>query len=186
MNNLLDQWNEHIVRGNKLSRELEDFEGIMHVADMADSKIAISGGVGTTFIDRVLSPEKMADIKRIVITSLNEAKLTKEVELEKLMGRKPAYINPEFEAAVKEMEQQGKKQPDPVPEEKTYPEMTVELVKELYHDKNMTLDQVAKEFGVNRTALYTFITKNNLRKPSKKDIESRGITVPKKSGKERP
>lgn len=108
MSNLLEQWNEHIIKGNQLSRELEDFEGIMHVGDMPDSKIALFGGAGTTFVDRVLSPEKMSELKRALWEALTEAKLTKEVELEKLMGKKPAYINPTFEAAVQVMEQSAK------------------------------------------------------------------------------
>lgn len=172
MNNLLEQWNEHTIKGNQLSRELEDFEGIMHVADMSNSMIAIYDGAGTTFIGKVLSPEKMEEIKQIVVTALTEAKLTKEVELEKLMGKKPAYINPTFEAAVQKMEQSAKK-PDPVKADPVLKrkEMTLEEVKRLYQDEGKSQGYIADHFGVKKSEVNTFLQKHKLfrNRYSKKD-----------------
>lgn len=186
---LLEQANQRVIEINKLMGEVEGFEDIINAGREAEIAFA-DKGAGTTYIT-VLSPEKMQELKEIVMVGIMSERDNKTAELEKLLGiRKPATINPVFEKAVQEMEQSNKK--DPVEEKLTkvlqeeakkieepkYPEMTVELVKELYHDKGMTLDQVAKEFGTNRTALYKFVTNNNLRKPNKKDIEQRVINVP--------
>lgn len=50
--------------------------------------------------------------------------------------------------------------------------MTVQLVKEFYYEKNMTLKEVTKELGISRTNLYKLISDNNFRKPSKKEKET--------------
>lgn len=188
---LLEQANQRVIEINKLMGEVEGFEDIINAGREAEIAFA-DKGAGTTYIT-VLSPEKMQELKEIVMLGIMNERDNKTAELETLLGiRKPATINPEFEEATKGMFQSNKSEPDPVEEKLTkvlqeeakkieepkYPEMTVELVKELYHDKGMTLDQVAKEFGTNRTALYKFVTKHNLRKPNKKDIEQRVINVP--------
>ena len=173
MGNLLEKWNEYIVQGNQLSRELEDFEGIMHAAGQPESVIAFYGpaGFGTTFIDLVLSPEKMAEIKKMVVTSLAEARMTKEIELEKLMGiRKPATVNPEFEAAVQDMikeapaakaDQTNKpvfRDPNPV----AAPELNYEDVRRMYIDEEKTQGEIAKHFNATKSQVNTFLQKNNL------------------------
>jgi hypothetical protein len=189
--NLLDQWNEHIVRGNQLSRELEDFEGIMHVADISESKVAIAGGGGTTYIDRVLPPDKMAEIKGMVISSLANAKAEKERELKKLMGLwKPAIIKPEFEAAVQGMDQSGKKQPDPVEEKlteilqeeaKRIEELPVPLkpseileqkseeIEKMYKVQMSTVGAIAEKYRVKKTDVNTFLAKHKLFRTTRKD-----------------
>lgn len=102
MSNLIDQWNEHIVRGNQLSRELEDIEDILEKSKGADICFS-SGTTGAVFI-RVLSPEKMQELRENVVVAIMRTRDDKAAELEKLMGvRKPATINPEFDAAVNNM-----------------------------------------------------------------------------------
>lgn len=118
MSNLLEQWNEHIIKGNQLSREIEKFDGIMHVADMEESEIVFRhNGNMTTFISEVLPQETMEAVKRLVVAHLTSAKSSKEFELDRLMGRKPATINPEFEAAVQDMVESAKKQKESDPVE---------------------------------------------------------------------
>jgi len=119
MNNLLDQWNDHIIKGNQLSRELENFEGIMHVVEAKDSKVALYNNGGTTFIDIVLPEDVMAVLKNSVLLHLKNIQSSKETELKKHMNMwKPATINPEFEAAVQSMVQTVKTQlPKPKNEE---------------------------------------------------------------------
>jgi hypothetical protein len=173
MGNLLEKWNEYIVQGNQLSRELEGFEDIMHVADKPESVIAFYGpaGSGTTFIDSVLSPEKMAEIKSLVVASLTEAKMTKEIELEKLMGiRKPATINPEFEAAVQGMIKEAPvakedQTSNPVfrdPNPAAAPELNYEDVRRMYIDEEKTQGDIAKHFKATKSQVNTFLQKNNL------------------------
>ena len=184
MSNLLEQWNEHVIKGNQLSRELEDFEGVMHVANIPESKVALSAGMaGTTYIDPVLSPETMAAIKSLVVLHLKNTREAKENELKKHMNSwKPATINPEFEAEVQDMELQSKSVPiedtlPTIPDKQeqeidvapTYPEMTYEAVKHLYHDENITMKEIAEYFGVTKPVVNNFIYNNKLAKKKYKD-----------------
>ncbi len=105
MSNLLDKWNDHIIKGNQLSRELENIESIIEAAQEAEIAFYEPGVCTTSFI-RVLTPEKMQELKDSVVSAINQTRDDKVKELEKLMGiRKPATINPEFEAAVQGMVQ---------------------------------------------------------------------------------
>ena len=123
MSNLLEQWNDHIIKGNQLSRELEDIESIIGAAQDAEVAFYKPGAGSTSFI-RVLSPEKMQELKGSVVAAIIQTRDDKVKELEKLMGiRKPAIVNPEFEAAVQSMVDSVKK-PDPI--EKTLKEVLQE------------------------------------------------------------
>jgi hypothetical protein len=103
MSNLLDQWNEHIVRGNQLSRELENIEALIEKSRGEEICFTAKPN-GSTYIG-VLSPEKMQELRESVLIAIFHTRDAKAAELEKLMGvRKPATNNPEFEAAVQEME----------------------------------------------------------------------------------
>jgi hypothetical protein len=71
-------------------------------------------GCGSVRIDDVVDIEKLDAIKELGLVAIMNFRDDKTVELEKLLGiRKPAIINPEFEAAVQAMEQSHKK-PDTV------------------------------------------------------------------------
>ena len=116
MSNLLEQWNDHIIKGNQLSRELEALESIMGAANMENRVVAIYGAGETTFLGGILAPEKMQELKDSVVAAINQTRDDKVKELEKLMGiRKPAIVNPDFEAAVQSMVDSVKK-PDPIEE----------------------------------------------------------------------
>lgn len=178
MGNLLEKWNEYIVQGNQLSRELEEFEGIMHAADKPESVIAFYGpaGSGTTFIDSVLSPEKMAEIKSLVVASLTEARLTKEIELEKLMGiRKPATINPEFEAAVQGMVESSKKTTG----RKTI-EFDIDQVRDMYINQGMSYKGIAEKLKCSDFTVRKFCNNNGIVRdavPVEKPVEKQGYPV---------
>ncbi|MDF2538870.1 MAG: hypothetical protein K0S76_1891 [Herbinix sp.] len=213
MNNLLEQWNEHIIRGNQLSRELEDIEDLL--AKSYTSDICFTASDTEKLFIRVLSPEKMKELKDKTVTAIVQAKNEKTIELEKLMGiRKPAYVNPEFEAAVQDMEKHIKKKPNPDPvEEKLteildkqaeeikkapaipkYSEMTIEDVRRMYQDENMSQGSIAAYYGVKKVVVNTFLQKHKLfRKSSKKDdifldekVESRQKQKKPADDKERP
>ncbi len=226
MSNLLEQWNEYIIRGNQLSRELEDIEDLMDKAREADICFS-SGNNGAIFI-RVLSPEKMKELKESAMIAIMRIRNEKEMELQKLMGkqqvipsfaqggivsgfvntdsihkgvvipdqdivssgnRKPAIINPEFEAAVQGMVGSVKhKQTDvlPPPDDKSldkypakkskpspYPEnMTEEAVKELYINQGKTIQQVANHFGIPYAKANSFITGHKLHRNQQKPAET--------------
>ncbi len=94
MSNLLDQWNEHIVRGNQLSRELEDIEDLLLKA--SEANICFSSGSNGAIFIRVLSPEKMQELKESAMIAIMGIRNEKETELQKLMGNRqviPAHAN---------------------------------------------------------------------------------------------
>jgi DNA invertase Pin-like site-specific DNA recombinase len=192
--NLLELWNEHIVRGNRLSRELEEIEDLISKAKESDICFS-SGNNGAIFI-RVLSSEKMQELKESAMIYIMRARDEKETELQGLMGklpafpekRNPAIVNPEFEAAVKEME--GKTQPDPVEEKHTeilqeeakrieelplkpseiLEQHTDEVIK--MYSQMATYQAIADKFGVKKGDVNNFFTKHKTTKrTSKKDDE---------------
>jgi hypothetical protein len=180
--NLLEQWNKRMVQGNRLSGEIEEFENILSLAEQ--SKVCIHNNGGTTFLGVVLDEKVMNGLKTIVLNTLVDEKKKKVAELEQLINPGPiktSTINPEFEKTVQEMEQSGIKTKENVVEtvksvieaDKSVPkvELTVELVKDLYIDKDMIIADVAKVVGVPKSSLYRFIVQNNLTKPSKKEKE---------------
>lgn len=187
MNNLLEQANARMTELAEVTCDLEHIEGILKIENEL-AVILYSGVHGVKHI-RGLSAEKIQELKDIILKAVKNAKEEKTRELERLLGieKKPTVINPKIEKAVQDkvkypykvdhiteingipkyIEEEVKLYP--VESKPEHPEMTVELVKELYHAKDMTLDEVAKEFGVSRSYLYSFVTKNNLRKPSKRE-----------------
>jgi hypothetical protein len=127
MSNLLDQWNKYTIRGNKLSKELENIEIIIDKSKGEDICFTAKPN-GSTYIS-VLSSEKMQELRESVVVAIMQIRDEKASELEKLMGvRKPAVVNPEFEAAVQDMVVEAPKKepkiivkndPDPVEEKLT-------------------------------------------------------------------
>lgn len=160
LQDLITQANEHVVKVNRLCKELEEFEGILHVADMEDSIVALGhNGNMTTYIGTVLSQEKMEELKRAVVMSLTEARISKENELEKLMGiRKPAVVNPVFEAAVQDMVKQNEAK---APGRKAL-NLDINQVKELYVNQLLPFRKVADQCGCSENAVRNFAMKNNI------------------------
>lgn len=138
-------------------------------------------------LSEVLNDQQLTDIRGDIISRIHSNALDAQLYLEKL-DRKPATINPEFEAAVKEMELQGKAKPDPV--EKKLAEVIqkeedrikqpplsadeilrqdIDKVRELYEDDAVTVSVIAARYGVKKTDVYTFASKNRfarMKKPS--------------------
>jgi predicted XRE-type DNA-binding protein len=183
MSNLLDQWNEHIIKGNQLSRELEVIEDLIEKSKGEDICFT-SRPNGATYIT-ILSMEKMQELRENAVVAVIQARNEKTAELEKLMGvRKPATINPVFEAAVKEMVNFAKdhNEVDPVEEKLTVilqeetekiedkPMMIVEDVKHMYLDEGKTQGEIAEYYGVKKPVVNNFLQKNKLFRGSyKKD-----------------
>lgn len=222
MSNLLEQWNEHIIRGNQLSREIEDFDRIIGAGVETNSEIAfVAKGIGTTYIS-VLSPEKMEEFKRMILNAIYNARDEKTAELEKLMGlvpviptlpngavigivsqgkplphilppdkpevvipdpvakRKPATVNPEFEAAVQDMvkskpqkldkKQPEKNEPEPKPKQETkLSVMNYDDVKRMYQDEGKSMKEIADHYGIKKGDVNNFIYLNHLSRKKLKD-----------------
>jgi hypothetical protein len=195
MNNLLDQWNEHIIKGNHLSRELEVIEDLIEKSKGEDICFT-SRPNGATYIT-ILSPEKMQELRENALVAVIQARNEKVIELEKLMGvRKPATINPVFEAAVKEMEESSRVHKDPDPVEEKLTEILQEEAKriedkpikeetkaeilehyadeitKLCKDESNKVGDIADKYGVKKSDIYNFMAKHKISRaiPKKNDV----------------
>lgn len=130
---------------------------------------------GLTQFGDLISQESMEQIKQSTIQAICNAKddIAKQIkEKIEIKERKVAVINQDFEHAVKQMEEQhGKEEAVKVVKKveklEIEPGMKVEKVKELFWDKDYTIEKTAEVLGVKRSTLYTFICKHNLKKPKK-------------------
>ncbi|MDF2611457.1 MAG: hypothetical protein K0R92_2931 [Lachnospiraceae bacterium] len=172
---LLEQANERVKNINRIMGELEDFEAVLSVT--GTSKVALHSNGGTTFIDTVLSQDDMINLQDMVVARIIGARNKKTAELEQLLGmekRKTAIINPKFEKAILEMEEQKTKKTLVIDSgtakcavvQKDNPVMTVEEVTRLYVTENKTLKEVAEYFGVTKSAVNSYIYRNNLARKS--------------------
>jgi hypothetical protein len=196
MSELIREWDKHVIEGNRISRDLESFDGVMKIAELPESKVALYVNGGTTYIDTVLPEEVMGVLKTIVTNQLVDIRSRKETELKKHMNSwKPATINPEFEAAVQGMEQQGNAKQDPLeeklaeillkedeslekPVEESSPlsvtiyeilEQDKEKIRKLYEDDSITVGEIAAKYGVDKKIIYGFASRNHftrIKKPS--------------------
>lgn len=186
MSNLLEQWNDHIIKGNQLSREIETIEDIIGAGEVPTAEIAFAVKGGGTTLITVLSEERMQRLKESVVDAINAVRDDKVRELEKLMGtRKPAIINPVFEEATKDMFQSIKKTTeDPVEEKLTeilqeeakkiedkpiMDEKEVDNVRRMYHDEAKTMKEIAAYYGVTKSQMNAYISKYSLRRTSYKN-----------------
>lgn len=130
---------------------------------------------GMTQFSDLISEESMEQIRQSTVQAICNAKDDIAKQIKEKIGikdRKPAVINQDFEQAVKEMvEQHDKKEAVKVVERleklEIEPGMTVEKVKELFWDKDYTIEKTAEVLGVKRSTLYTFICKHDLKKTKK-------------------
>lgn len=89
----------------ELAGQIEDAEETIDAAKEGKICFYLSG-VGAMSIDKVVDPEKLQVVKDMALVAIMNFRDDKTKELEKLLGiRKPATINPEFEAAVNDMVQ---------------------------------------------------------------------------------
>lgn len=163
MRSLLEKANETVIKINKLMGEIEDFESI--ISKGRESEIAFANNGSTAYIT-VLTPEKMQDLKGIVLAAITKAREEKIAELEKLLGiEKKNIINPEFKEDDYISEFSGGSKRKSINE---YPEMTVEAVQKLYIEEGRTYKEMAEYFGVNKSVINNFITRNHLRELKEK------------------
>ena len=115
---LVEQAEIRVKRINELSDSVGAAEDVL--AMISEGEVCFfTSGIGTTHLTPVLSPEKMQKLREAVVTEIILARNKKTAELEQLLGiRKPATINPEFDAATKDMFDAVKKT-DPVEDKLT-------------------------------------------------------------------
>lgn len=80
--------------------------------------------------------------------------------------RKPAIINPEFEKAVQEMVESGKKSKSEKSSDKR--SMTVDDVTRMYITEGKSREEIQNHYGVSKSVLNNFLYDNKIRKDKKK------------------
>lgn len=175
LNNLLEQANSHVVEVNKLMGDVEMVENIINAVKEPNLVISFTQrGVGTTYIDDTLTEEELRSLKETVMVCIMRNRDDKVAKLEKLLGiRKPATINPEFEAAVQDMVKQVKKPSTkeiPVSSYKPYYDEG-KLRRAFAEDKSVK--QIAEEFGCAPCNVYDGMRKFGIevKHPKKSRVE---------------
>lgn len=179
---LLEIGSQRVVEINKLMLELERHETVM--SDVKFGNVSISHNGCTTYLTDVLPEEKMQELKGLVMTAIYNAGYDKISRYKELIGvkeekKKPAVINPEFEKAILDMKEQQTEKTLVVDSgtakcvvvQKDKQELTVELVKELYIDQDLSIARTGEALGVDKNKVYRFIKANKINKPSKKERE---------------
>ncbi|MDD7176604.1 MAG: hypothetical protein SPG09_12770 [Lachnospiraceae bacterium] len=146
---------------------------------VSEQEVVLVNGGSDRYVklDGVLTEEQMQDVKKYIQNTIDSNKAEAERFLLRVSG-KDATINQDFEDAVQEMINSNPVEPEkevepaePVeierPEEKQYPDLTVEEVRKVYTEGEMTIVEAADYFGIDRNKLYRFITDHGLRKPKK-------------------
>lgn len=180
---IIEKANDHVR--NVLSAGEEVRTVIQALKEVSAAEIMI----GPKSIDNYVTDDIRNEIRQRAINSIEERRLEVITKLEKLMGiRKPATINPVFEAAVQEMVQQNNQKTstyvdnsvtDPVellePAEKpalpALDDTAVEDVRRMYQSEGKTLSEVAAVYGVTKNQVNTYVSKHNLRRTSYKKDE---------------
>jgi len=190
MSNYVEQWNEHVIKGNKISRELESFDTILQVINRPDSKVALYYNGEMSFIDLVLPEDVMDNIKQGVLLFLNKHKASKETEIKNLMGiqkSEPDTVEEKLTYLLKQEADRiagSDKSLDKQAQEISKPEMTIDAVKNLYIEEGRSYQYMAEYFGVKKTDINNFITRNHLRELKQK--HDCGYKEKKPDEKERP
>lgn len=182
MSEILEKAKELVDDIYKAMTKVETCETLSEEVASQEVVLVKAGGDRYVKLDGVMTEEQMQDVKKYIQNTIDGNKAEAERFLRMVSG-KAAVVNPDFEAAVQEMISQDQTeevvtetaeqateedQEEPVPEapeEKITPELTVEAVREVYTEGDMSIRQAAEYFGVGQSKLYGFISEHGLRKP---------------------
>lgn len=159
--------------------KVETCEALSEAVSEQEVVLVKPGGDRYVKLDGVLTEEQMLDVKKYIQNTIDSNKAEAERFLRKVSG-KAAIPNPDFEKAIEDMiSQEAKDSPaeakretvedesEEAPEKETTPELTIDAVKAVYTEGDMTIRQAADHFGVSQSKLYSFISEHGLRKPKK-------------------
>ena len=189
-------WDNKSREVNRLVKDLEDIEG--RLAMVGESTVVclyteVNGkSVGTTKVSDLLPEQTMAELFTKVMHELQGVRNDRAMKLDEILGikRKPAIINPDFEAAVQEMVEsvKGDKPPRYVAKQEE-----IEIPKKITKQSKMQVDEItdmlksgqtmsaiAKFYGYKSDAMVRkFIEKNNITAGQKpKDIHPNETDIP--------
>lgn len=184
MSEILEKAKELVDDIYKAMTKVETCETLSEEVASQEVVLVKAGGDRYVKLDGVMTEEQIQDVKRYIQNTIDGNKAEAERFLRRVSG-KAAVVNPDFEAAVQEMISQDQTedavtktaepaaeedQEEPVteaPEEKVTPELTVEAVRKIYTEGDMSIRQAAEYFGVSQSKLYSFVSEHGLRKPKK-------------------
>lgn len=183
MSEILEKAKELVDDIYKAMTKVETCETLSEEVASQEVVLVKAGGDRYVKLDGVMTEEQIQDVKRYIQNTIDGNKAEAERFLRRVSG-KAAVVNPDFEAAVQEMISQDQTEDvvtepaepveedreEPVteaPEEKVTPELTVEAVRKIYTEGDMSIRQVAEYFGVSQSKLYSFVSEHGLRKPKK-------------------
>lgn len=184
MSEILEKAKELVDDIFKAMNKVETCETLSEEVASQEVVLVKAGGDRYVKLDGVMTEEQIQDVKRYIQNTIDGNKAEAERFLRRVSG-KAAVVNPDFEAAVQEMISQDQTedavtktaepaaeedQEEPVteaPEEKVTPELTVEAVRKIYTEGDMSIRQAAEYFGVCQGKLYRFVSEHGLRKPKK-------------------
>lgn len=183
MSEILEKAKELVDDIYKAMTKVETCETLSEEVASQEVVLVKAGGDRYVKLDGVMTEEQIQDVKKYIQNTIDGNKAEAERFLRRVSG-KAAVVNPDFEAAVQEMISQDQSEDvvtetaepveedreEPVteaPEEKGTPELTVEAVRKIYTEGDMTIRQAAEYFGVSQSKLYSFVSEHGLRKPKK-------------------
>lgn len=183
MSEILEKAKELVDDIYKAMTKVETCETLSEEVASQEVVLVKAGGDRYVKLDGVMTEEQIQDVKRYIQNTIDGNKAEAERFLRRVSG-KAAVVNPDFEAAIQEMisqdqteeqpetdEQEAQEtvedEPEEAPEEKVTPELTVEAVRKIYTEGDMSIRQAAEYFGVCQGKLYRFVSEHGLRKPKK-------------------
>lgn len=191
MSEILEKAKELVDDIFKAMNKVETCETLSVEVASQEVVLVKAGGDRYVKLDGVMTEEQIQDVKRYIQNTIDGNKAEAERFLRRVSG-KAAVVNPDFEAAVQEMISQDQTEEQPEtdeqearetvedepeeapeksgieePEKETTPELTVEAVRKIYTEGDVSIRQAAEYFGVSQSKLYSFVSEHGLRKPKK-------------------
>lgn len=200
MNNLLINASEMVSKIHSSMTQIETCEAI--AGAIAENKLVALNEKDETYIffDEIITPEQMNELVAMAVDMINRNKEEAESFLSRLVSVEEHEEVEEGVGEIKDIDDNEKiveeliditPEPETVepkkkvksnaPEKDVYKPkkkstvdgLNVEDIKRMYHDEARSLVEISEITGVAKSTLYSFITKNGLRKPSKKEQEFR-------------
>ncbi len=172
--NVIEKAQEVVESINKQMIKYETCKTILEIIKEKD--IVFDGGTKVIFLDGVLNKEQQENLKAQVIQAIENNKQEAAVFLTALSPEpiiETKIVAPDKNVVSKQREEEGNNADSmsivlTAAEEKPK-EIILDYdeVKKLYTMTDRSLVDVAKELGVSKTRLHSFITKNFLKRPRK-------------------
>ena len=170
--NLLEQANDHIVKINGLMRNIEEFETTLTELSKEEIEVCVTDKKQVSYLDNVLDQETLNAIKDSIISTIETEHYGKKTELGILLGTEseketPVKADEEELSEVhdrveKKWQEILNKESKSIKESK--PEMNVPDVKKMYHDEQKTMKELAEYYGVTKSMVNNFISRNGLQR----------------------